>query len=261
MIDRRPRHKSGRSREASDMDQATEHAARAAAMAFARGIGQFWQDRLEARLLGVYVLGSLAHGGFSSRYSDIDMGVVAESGLAQADIDAMRAAAHALSPLLAPKLSLFWSDRAFSMGRFPPLDRVDYLDHAQALAERERVRPPRPSLAEIRTYLRGQPFESWRDASRKFATAETLSPADHKPFIRCLLYPARLMLSWSTGRMDSNDAAVVSLGGEAPPGLDVGLIERALRCRHDAADPDFLFPERGKLPGQHEACARACLAR
>jgi hypothetical protein len=34
---------------------------------------------------------------------------------------------------------------------------------------------------------------------------------------------------------------------------------RALECRHDAADPDALFPERGKLPGQFAACARACL--
>ncbi len=231
-------------------------AARDTAMHFARGIGDFWTRRLEARLLGVYVIGSLAHAGFSARYSDIDMGVVAEGGLAPDDVAAMREAAAVLSPAHAAKLSLFWSDRAFAMGRFPPLDRVDYLDHAEPLFERERVQPPRPSRADIRTYLRGQPFESWRAGSQQFAAAATLPPGDRKPYIRCLLYPARLMLSWATGGMASNDDAVALLRTEAPAGLDVDLIERALRCRQAAADPDFLFPERAKLPGQVAACAR-----
>jgi len=233
-----------------------EEAARGAAMEFARGIGEFWQRRLEARLLGAYVIGSLAHGGFSSRYSDIDMGVVAEGGLSADDLAAMRAAAAALSPPHAGKLSLFWSDRAFSTGRFPPLDRVDYVDHAQPLVERERVLPPRPTRDDIRVYLRGQPFEGWRDGSQKFSVAETLPPGDHKPYVRCLLYPARLMLSWATGGMASNDDAVAFLRTEAPAGLHVDLIERALRCRQAAADPDFLFPERTKLPDQVAACAR-----
>jgi predicted nucleotidyltransferase len=233
-----------------------EEAARRTAIAFARGIGEFWQRRLEARLLGAYVIGSLAHGGFSSRYSDIDMGVVAEGGLSPDDLAAMRAAAAALSPPHAAKLSLFWSDRAFAVWRFPPLDRVDYIDHAQPLVERERVLPPRPSRDDIRAYLRGQPFESWRDGSQKFAAAETLAPGDHKAYVRCLLYPARLMLSWATGRMASNDDAVAFLRSEAPAGLDVDLIERSLRCRQAGADPDGLFPERVKLPDQVAACAR-----
>jgi hypothetical protein len=37
--------------------------------------------------------------------------------------------------------------------------------------------------------------------------------------------------------------------------LDVDLITRALQCRQADADPDFLFPERTKLPFQVEACA------
>ena len=244
------------------MDARAEEAARIAAMEFARGIADFWQRRLAARLLGVYVIGSLAHGGFSRRYSDIDMALVAEGGLSDADLAAQRTAAVALSPPQAAKLSLFWADRAFTTGRFPPLDRVDYFDHAQPLVERERerVRPARPSLAEIRAYLRGQPLESWGDACQKFAAAAVLQPADHKPYIRCLLYPARLLLSWATGGMASNDDAVARLAGEAPPGLDVDLIARALKCRHDAADPDGLFADRAKLPGQFAACARVAAA-
>jgi hypothetical protein len=40
-----------------------------------------------------------------------------------------------------------------------------------------------------------------------------------------------------------------------PAGLDVGLITRALKCRHVAAGPDPLFPVRTELPSQIDACA------
>jgi len=79
-----------------------------------------------------------------------------------------------------PKVSVFWTDRHFSLGRFPPLDRIDYLDHAVALVERECVRPARPTLEDIRHYLRGAPFATWADRARSFAAAEALEPKDHK---------------------------------------------------------------------------------
>src|SRR5687767_12733050 len=87
---------------------------------FARQLAVRWQAQLDDELLGVYLLGSLAHGGFSRRYSDIDMGTVTEGALTPASLDAMRAAAVDVSAELAPKLSIFWTDRTFSVGRFPP---------------------------------------------------------------------------------------------------------------------------------------------
>ncbi len=109
-----------------------------------------WSELLGLRMLGVYLIGSLAHGGFTGRYSDIDMAVIAADGVRPDELDAMRALATAIAPELAPKLSIFWADRGFTMGRLPPLDRADYVDHAVPLIERERVRPARPSRAEIR---------------------------------------------------------------------------------------------------------------
>ncbi len=191
--------------------------------------------RISARpLLGVYLIGSLAHGGFSRRYSDIDVAVVTEAGLTPADFDAMRADAAAISGELAAKLSIFWTDRTFSAGRFPPLDRADYLDHGVALIERERDRRrPRPGLAEVRAYLTGKPFEGWAQGAAQFAALETLEPKSHKPYLRAHLYPARFVYSFMTGRMGSNDDAVEWLKDRAPPGLDVALIAR----RSTAAAP------------------------
>jgi len=222
---------------------------------FARGIAAFWEQRLGARLLGVYLIGSLAHGGFSPRYSDIDMALTSEDGVGAGDLEAMRAHAAGLSPVHAAKLSLFWTDRGFTIGRFPPLDRLDYLDHAAPLVERARVGPPRPALAEVRAYLAGQPFSGWADGARRFAALAALEPEDRKPYLRALLYPARLVYSWQTGRMGSNDAAVEFLRAHAPDGLDTDLVARALQCRQQARDPDHLFAERATLLRQAEACA------
>ena len=229
---------------------------RAGALEFAHAMAAFWEEQLGPRLLGFYLIGSLAHGGFNRRYSDIDLALVAESGLSETSLDRARAHGVSISPELASKLSLFWSDRRFSAGRFPPLDRVDYLDHAVALVEREPVRPERPSVDDIRAYLRGAPFANWAERAARFATLDRLEAEDHKPYLRALLYPARFVYSWSTGRMASVDDAVAYLDECRPAGLDIGLVARALRCRSRSADPDDLFGERKSLPGQVDACRR-----
>jgi hypothetical protein len=235
----------------ADLDET----ARTAAVDFARRLARHWQEALGTDLLGAYLIGSLAHAGFSRRYSDIDTALVTASGLSEQALDLMRSKAVALSTVWGPKVSVFWTDRHFSVGRFPPLDRIDYLDYAVALIERECMRPPRPSLEEIQHYLRGAPFANWADRARSFAAAETLEPQDHKAYLRTLLYPARFCYSWITGLMGSNDDAVAFLSEKPVRGLDISVIARALECRQAAADPDGLFPARKMLPSQIAACA------
>ena len=121
--------------------------------------------------------------------------------------------------------------------------------------EREPSRPPRPTLEEVRQYLRGPIFATWADRARSFAGAETLKPKDHKMYLRTILYPGRFCFSWMTGCIGSNDDAVTFLSERPVPGLDIDLIARALRCREAAADPDVLFHARTALPAQFDACA------
>jgi predicted nucleotidyltransferase len=230
--------------------------AAAAARDFVRTVSGHWQARLGAGVLGIYLFGSLAHRGFSRRYSDIDMALVTEAPISPAVLEALRADAAKVTNDLAAKLSIFWTDRSFTAGRFPVLDRVDYLDHAVALMERERIAPTRPTLAEVRAYLSAAPFANWSADAKRFAADETLEPKDHKRFLRTLLYPARFVYSWTTGRMGSNDDAVAFLTDHAPPGLDVDLVAQALEFRRAAADPDPLFAARVGLPSQIAACAQ-----
>jgi hypothetical protein len=183
------------------------------------------------------------------------MALVTTMGLSPQVLDRLRRQAVALSADWGPKVSVFWTDRRFSLGRFPPLDRIDYLDHAVTLMERECVRPARPTREDIRYYLSGAPFASWSERARSFATAETLEPEDRKAYLRTLLYPGRFCYSWMTGLMGSNDDATTFLSERYVAGLDVGLIACALQCRQRAADPDALFPARKVLPSQIGACA------
>jgi hypothetical protein len=229
--------------------------ARIAAIDFARGLLQNWQEALGPNLLGAYLIGSLAHAGFSRRYSDVDIALVTVAGLSAQELERLRSSAVALSADWGPKVSIFWADRNFSSGRFPPLDRIDYLDHAVVMMERESARPARPTLDEIHRYLAGTPFGNWADLARRFAQAQSLDPKDYKAYLRTLLYPARFCYSWMTGLMGSNDDAVRFLRERHVAGIDVSLIDRALQCRQVAADPDALFPARTVLPVQIDACA------
>jgi predicted nucleotidyltransferase len=237
------------------MDYPSNELAFAAARDFTRRIAELWWSDFGERLLGVYRMGSLAHRGFSARYSDIDVAVMAADPLAPEELERMREVAAGASRELAAKLSIFWTDRHCRVGRFPPLDRVDYLDHADPILERERLQPQRPSLADIRAYLRGEPFERWATQVRHYRALPAFPPGDHKPYLRCLLYPARLLYSWNTGALASNDDAVEFLQRHPLPQLDLDLIRRALRCRQEAHDVDHLFPERSKLNHQYSVCA------
>jgi len=235
-------------------DADADELAKTAAMDFARRLVPLWQASLGTELLGAYLIGSMAHAGFSRRYSDVDMALVTATGLSPRVHDGLQSRAIALSADWGSRISIFWADRHFSLGRFPPLDRIDYLDHALLLMERERIRPTRPTLTDVREYLRGAPLTSWVDRARGFVAAERLDPRDRKAYLRTPLYPARFCFSWMTGRMGSNDKAVAFVNERTPARLDVFLIKRALELRRDAADPDALFSARTALKSQIDAC-------
>ena len=74
-------------------------------MAFARRLAPAWQAVLGREFLGLYLIGSLAHGGFSRRYSDIDAAVVTETTLSSHTLESLRRQATAMSDEWGPK---FW---------------------------------------------------------------------------------------------------------------------------------------------------------
>jgi hypothetical protein len=61
-----------------------------------RAVGKIVSNRerrvvvTERVILGIYLIGSLAHGGFGVRYSDIDVALIVEQPLSAAKLDSMR---------------------------------------------------------------------------------------------------------------------------------------------------------------------------
>jgi adenylate cyclase len=76
--------------------------AKSAAIDFARQLILRWQGELGADLLGAHLMGSLAHAGFSRRYSDIDIALVTIAGLSPQALDRLRSKAVALSAYWGP---------------------------------------------------------------------------------------------------------------------------------------------------------------
>jgi predicted nucleotidyltransferase len=224
------------------------------ATAFARRVGGLWHDQLGKRLAGVYLIGSLAHGGYRAAYSDIDMALISQTPLTAADFDVVNSKIALASAVLALKVSLFWTDATFSAGRFPTLDRIDYLDHRVVLLERCCLLPKRPTLREVRIYLSADPLRKWSAEVMRLTALPDLLAQDRKPYLRAILYPARFLYSWETGRVASNDEAVAYVDRCNLAGAAVDLLTRALRCRNGEDDVSLLFPERRRLDDLFRIC-------
>lgn len=177
-----------------------------------------------ARLVAVYALGSLAHGGFSPAVSDVDAALILASPPQQSDRDLVLGVAdrvRAGGSALHSRISLFWAtpeslrggnggDDRDDEGRFPPLDRLCLFEHGRLLAGtdvRGDMRPPeREELV-----VAGARFAV--DLLAEAVIAHAGNPAglltgDVRLTTKLVLFPVRFLFTADTGREGTNDAAV-----------------------------------------------------
>jgi len=174
------------------------------------------------RLVSVYAIGSLTHGGFASAVSDVDVAVLVDqcdesvAGIVGAIVDSTR---QELGPGLADRLSVFYGDWS-SFGSPPPtarlgaIDRLDIMDNGVLMRGVDRraidgVRPNREELvAETAEFLR-----YWLTQRRG---VEDLIAAGPRVLTKHALFPVRFLYTHATGRAGGNDDAVTwyrELGG------------------------------------------------
>jgi hypothetical protein len=193
---------------------------------------------LGERLIAAYALGSLAHGGFSSLVSDVDLGVVLSDPVEQSDNAAIQKVADAVrtgGSDLHERLSIFWGTPAIlggssTGGRFPPLDRLDLLEHGRLLSGRDvREGIARPSRSELLTvgaefalgYLGGRrdaqipgsPSLGSMSPGDDSVLAEIRSPAllilrGARRLTKIVLFPVRFLYTAQTGQVGTNAIAV-----------------------------------------------------
>ncbi len=210
-------------------------------------VARHFQSEIGPALLEAYKLGSLAHGGFSEVYSDIDVGLLLACREPPAPMTEWIAEAKARDPEYGKKLSIFWGNPEFSWGRLPMIDRLDLLDHGVPLLRGQRAEFRRPSAAEIHAEQLQSIERSWRGRLPELSRLARLEAKDRKPYIRALLYPARLIFTWDNLVVGSNDCAVEYLHQVRPEGLDLRVIDQALACRRGACRAEDVFALRPDL--------------
>ena len=196
--------------------------------------------------MGAYALGSLAHGGFSPLVSDVDLGLVLADPLAAADADAVERVAAVLragGSALHERLSVFWGTLSTlggegAGGRFPPLDRLDLIQHGRLLHGADvRAGLPQPDRAEL--LIAGAEFALGSLAGDRDVEAvrrpEALYAQGVRRVTKLVLFPVRFLHSAETGLVGTNrSAAERYLAAGGAPGAE--LVAGALRWR--AAPPD-----------------------
>jgi hypothetical protein len=216
-------------------------------------VADYFSSTLGAVLVEAYKLGSLAHGGFSNIYSDIDVGLLLNSDQPPERMSELIAEAKLLDAEYGKKLSVFWGNPEFRWGRLPNLDRLDLLDHGVPLLAGYKPNFSRPTKSEIRGELLRSIEKSWKPRLPELNGLTELAPENRKPYIRAILYAARLICSWDNLAMDSNDRAVEYLHQVQPPGLDLKPIDMALACRQEKCTADDVFALRTDLNRQCES--------
>lgn len=219
-------------------------------------VASFFDARLGSIVAEVYQIGSLAHGGFSALYSDIDIGLLLNCAEPPAGMAEAISAAKSLDSEYGKKLSVFWGNPDYNWGRLPVIDRLDLLDHGVPLMRRNKTVFRRPSVAEIHQALLESFERSYRPRLAELGSLRRLEPDQRKPYIRNLLYPARLIYTWDTLTVASNDRAVEYLHKVLPPGLDLEPIDRALACRQDKCPVEDVLALAPDLNAQFEAAIR-----
>lgn len=205
---------------------------------FVQGVAVHFNTKLGAALVEAYKLGSLAHGGFSDIYSDIDVGLLLSCREPPPGMSELIAGAMALHPEYGKKLSMFWGNPEFGWGRLPVIDRLDLLDHGVALLHGIKPSLRRPSREEIHQEQLQSVERSWKPRLPELSHLTSLEAKDRKPYIRAILYAARLIYTWDNLVVGSNDIAVEYLHQVRPEGLDLKPIDMALRCRQGACSAE-----------------------
>lgn len=193
------------------------------------------------RLVSVYAIGSLAHGGFAAAVSDVDIAVLVDQcddsvpALVRGVVESTR---DALGGDLADRLSVFYGDwRSFSSppptARLGAIDRLDLMDSGVLMwgidhRARDGSRPsPDELIAETAGFVR-----DWLTRRRP---VQELIAAGPRVLTKNVLFPVRFLYTHATGRAGGNADAVAWYRDRDGPHLE--LAEQALRWRSGDVDP------------------------
>lgn len=198
--------------------------------------------------VSVYIMGSLARGGFSEITSDIDLGIIIDGSLDDVEkkINQIKLSAIDNFPSVKNNISIFWGsvksiNGEIEGGRYPPFDRLDLIDHALLLSGSEvRRKLLRPSKKELLT-------ASIKFSLNNLANKERIAEFKHCHQIaekgvvyttKTILFPARFIYLKQTGYIAGNkESAEYYLNNYK--GSDADLIQKGYQWRLNSLPKDL----------------------
>jgi predicted nucleotidyltransferase len=163
----------------------------------------------------VYIMGSLARGGFSEIASDIDLGIILKGSLdgVEAKIKDVLSATHKNFPSVENNILIFWGsiesiNGVIKAGRYPPFDRLDLIDHALLLSgqdvRRMLIRPTKKEL-EIASSTFSLNYLASQERIEEFHNCHSIADKGVVYTTKTILFPARFIYLERTGQIAGNE--------------------------------------------------------
>ena len=223
---------------------------------------------LGSEIEAIFVLGSLAHGGFAPLVSDVDVAIIVRAtapGTAERMSRVQTLVVDKGSSPLSERLSVFWADwQTVRTGegahsRLGPVDRLDLLDSGRLLLGSDLREPSiRPSHQELVVMSADHILNKFTDAYlERLRDTRALLAGGPRAATKAILFPVRFMYTLETGRIGLNDNSARWYAAEGLPGGALAL--KALQWRNDGiADAELASQMLGaELDAIHDECFAA----
>lgn len=173
---------------------------------------------LGSRCLSVYIMGSLARGGFSEIASDIDVGLILDGTVHKDDVSTIyeiHASVVSKHTQIDNNISIFWGtiesiNGAVDAGRYPPFDRLDLIDHAILLSGVETrdqlIKPTREEL-EVASAKFSLDYLASNERVNEFLNCELITNKGVVYVTKTVLFPARFIYLAETGEIAGNNVS------------------------------------------------------
>lgn len=176
------------------------------------------QDIFNDACTAVYIMGSLARGGFSEIASDIDLGIILNRPPQKSDnlaIDEIQSIARSKHPTVENSISIFWGsvesiNGVIDSGRYPPFDRLDLIDYALLLTGteiRDKLVKPTKKELEIAGAEFALSYLGHQERIEEFSDCQRIVQKGAVYVTKTILFPARFIYLEKTGNIASNDVS------------------------------------------------------
>ena len=176
------------------------------------------QETFGSSCMSVYIMGSLARGGFSEVASDIDLGIILSGPLQEDDlsnIEEIKSSVVNKYPHINNNVSIFWGtiesiNGVIDAGRYPPFDRLDLIDHALLLSGvdvRDKLIRPMQEELEIASAEFSIDYLGNKERINEFLNCKLITNKGAVYVTKTVLFPARFIYLAKTGEIAGNDVS------------------------------------------------------